>query len=232
VAASGPPLTSRIFRTAGRLPGVSLCVVAIAFALRLWPGAVDGLAYVPGTLAAGEWWRLVGCHLAHWSSDHTLWDALTFLLVGSWCEAANRRRMLAVTLAAAVAIPPVVLAVQPQLTSYAGLSELDVALCALLLTRVTRERWRDAGAPLRATILGVGAVIASKLAYEFVTGGLWFVRSHGSDFVPVPLAHLVGACIGVALGAWPSSVAPRRDVLTAGASPGRPAGGRPRAAPA
>jgi len=198
-------VTSRESRTAGRLPGVSLCVVAVAFALRLWPGAVDGLAYVPGTLASGEWWRLVGCHLAHWSFDHTLWDALTFLLVGSWCEAAGRRQMLAATLAAAVVIPPVVLAVQPELTAYAGLSGLDVALCALLLTRVTRERWRDAGAPLRVTLLGVGGVVVFKLVYEFLTGGLWFVRSYASDFVPVPLAHLVGACIGVAVGMWPSS---------------------------
>jgi rhomboid family GlyGly-CTERM serine protease len=166
---------------------------------------VDGLAYVPGALAAGQWWRLVGCHLAHWSFDHTLWDALTFLLVGSWCEAAGRRRMLAVTLAAAVAIPPVVLAVQPELLAYAGLSGLDVALCALLLTRVTHERWRDAGAALRATLVGVGVVMTGKLAYEFLAGGLWFVRSYASDFVPVPLAHLVGACIGVAVGMWPSA---------------------------
>jgi len=197
-------VTSRESRTAGGLPGVSLCVVVVAFALRLWPGAVDGLAYVPGALAAGQWWRLVGCHLAHWSFDHTLWDALTFLLVGSWCEAAGRSRMLAATLAAAVAIPPVVLAVQPELTAYAGLSGLDVALCALLLTRVTRERWRDAGAALRATLVGVGVVMTGKLAYEFLAGGLWFVRSYASDFVPVPLAHLVGACIGVAFGMRPS----------------------------
>jgi hypothetical protein len=46
--------------------------------------------------------------------------------------------------------------------------------------------------------------MTGKLAYEFLAGGLWFVRSYASDFVPVPLAHLVGACIGVAFGMWPS----------------------------
>lgn len=196
--------TSRESRTAGRLPGVSLSVVAVALALRLWPSAVEGLAYLPDTFARGEWWRLVGCHLAHWSFEHALWDALTFLLVGSWCEAAGRRRMLAATLACAVVIPPVVLAVQPELSAYAGLSGLDVALSALLLTRVTRERWHDASAPLRAALVVAGGAMVLKLAYEFLAGGLWFVHGYAGDFVPVPLSHLIGGCTGGAVGLLPA----------------------------
>ena len=193
-------MTSAGSRTAGGFPGLSLSVVVVAFGLRLWPGAVEELAYVPGTLARGEWWRLLGCHLAHWSFDHTLWDALTFLVVGGWCEAAGRGRMVAATLAGAVVIPPVVLAVQPELSAYAGLSGLDVALYALLVARVARERWRDGGAPLRAALVAASAGLVGKVACELATGGLWFVRSHGGDFVPVPLAHLIGGCIGGAVG--------------------------------
>jgi len=182
------------------LPGLSLSLAAAALVLQLWPGAVDHLAYVPGALARGEWWRLLTCHLVHWSWDHVVWDAGTFLLIGAWCERAGRRPLLLALLLSGLAIPPVVLAVQPQLSAYAGLSGWDVALYALLVARLLRERWPTGDAAVRLVLVLFAGALVAKVGYELATGGLWFVRSHEGVFVPVPMAHVVGACVGLLVG--------------------------------
>ena len=40
--------------------------------------------------------------------------------------------------------------------------------------------------------------MVTKLTYELGTGSLWFVTSFEGEFVPVPLAHVVGAVLGLA----------------------------------
>lgn len=182
------------------IPYVSMAVASLALVLAGVPPAVGRLAYSPAAFAAGEWWRIVSCHVAHWSFDHALWDALAFLLAGSLAERMDRRGMIAVLGLSALVIPPLVLLVQPDLRSYAGLSGLDVALYAFALLRVGRTVWPSGGRLLRSTLLVAGLGLVAKIAFELLTGGLWFVQGYEGDFVPVPLAHLIGGVVGLAIG--------------------------------
>ncbi len=184
----------------GRLPIVSLAVATAALVLVQMPEAVGHLAYSPAALAAGESWRVLTCHLAHWSRDHAIWDALTFALVGSLAERLDRRGMLVSLALSALLIPPLVLAAEPHLSSYAGLSGLDVALYAFALTRIVQIHWRQSSGATRIALALAGLGLVAKVASELLSGDLWFVRTHGADFVPVPLAHLVGGLVGLAVG--------------------------------
>jgi len=197
--------------TVGGLPGLSPSVAALSLLLQLWPDATRALAYVPGALAHGQWWRLLSCHLVHWSWDHVFWDALTFLLLGVLCERAGRRSFLLTLLASALAIPPVVMLTHPGLGAYAGLSGLDVALYALLCGRLLRQRWPQGGVQVRLLLTLLTGALLAKLGYELLTGGLWFVRSHAGAFVPVPAAHVVGALVGLVCGLVAGAGPPDRE---------------------
>ena len=43
---------------------------------------------------------------------------------------------------------------------------------------------------------------ASEIVWEFHTGGTLFVDSSSGQFVPVPLAHLAGAAVGLLVAAF------------------------------
>jgi hypothetical protein len=52
-------------------------------------------------------------------------------------------------------------------------------------------------------VLGGGLAItafAAKLLYETTTGATLFVNSPAAGFVPLPLVHLVGGCVGLVVG--------------------------------
>jgi membrane associated rhomboid family serine protease len=120
-----------------------------------------------------------------------------FLALGIMLERSGRGRFVACLLASALAISAGVWFLQPELATYRGLSGLDTALFAMLaveLIGVSRRR-RDLLVPV---LLLAG--LSGKLAFELTTGATVFVNS-GEAFVPVPVAHSIGALVGAALGA-------------------------------
>jgi len=183
--------------------GLVLAASAAALGLHIVPGAPAALALDWRAVAAGAWWQLATGQLVHWSTEHLLWDTAVFAALGWVCAGRTPGRTAA---ALALGIPMVAFAVglgAPQIATYRGLSGLDTALFALLATELVRAAWRGR-ARGAATALGLAcaAGLAAKLGVE-AGGATLFVRGGGSDFVPVPAAHLGGAAAGLMAGLLP-----------------------------
>ncbi len=184
-----------------RPPAVSSLLSAAALLVAVVPGAAGFLEYDRAAIAAGEIWRIVTGHWTHVNADHLIWDVLTFAVLGALCERAHRGRFLACVAGSALAIPPVVGALLPELATYRGLSGIDCALFALLAATGFRE---GLAAGRRGWAVAAGAALLALLAkvtYEATTGGTLFVDSASAGMIPVPLAHVVGAVVGIA-AAW------------------------------
>ncbi len=140
------------------------------------------------------WYQIFGCHLLHWSAEHLFWDLAMFGVLSGCCERWWRKSYYHTLVLSALLIPLAVMVWQPNISSYRGLSGIDTALFALMATRLGVEslgRRDGSQAILFMTLL---ASLIAKVAYEFVTGDLLFVSE--VNFVPLPLAHLVGGVVG------------------------------------
>ncbi len=182
---------------------------AVMVALTLAPGTAAWLQMDREALAAGQWWRLLTCHLVHWSGDHAWWDVAVFAVLGGLCEASGRRIYALCLALSGTAIGLGVWFLLPDLDTYRGASGIDSAIFGLLVVALLRESgpwpaWR--GACLAGVVLG----FAAKVAWEAASGQTIFVDSAAAGMVPVPLAHAIGGAIGAAVGtAWPRSRPPR-----------------------
>lgn len=195
------PTTRLLHRTVrGQVPMVTLSILAAAVAIGLAPSAAEWLQYQRDAVESGQVWRIVTCHLTHWSLDHFLWDAAALVVLGFFCERERRSRTLACIAVSAVLIPLAVWAVLPDMPTYRGLSGIDSALFVLLAVLLIRDslRGRDWHRILIYSLVVAGFL--GKIGFELVTGTTLFVDSRGSEMVPVALAHIVGAAVGVACG--------------------------------
>lgn len=163
----------------------------------VWPAIARRLQYDRPRIGAGELWRAVTCHWTHWSLDHLVWDLGMLVLLAALCWRLGRGRTVAAVASAAVLIPGLLWFASPELSRYRGLSGLDAALFVLLAAGLLRREL--AGGRRRSAILPAGLLLgfAGKVVYEAVAGTTLFVDP-GADFVPVPLAHLVGGTCGLA----------------------------------
>jgi rhomboid family GlyGly-CTERM serine protease len=157
------------------------------------------LQYDRVAIAGGQWWRVFTCHFVHWSADHLLWDAVAFAILFAMCFGRDARRTIATMVASSLAIPLAIALFLPSMQFYRGLSGIDSALFGLawilILQRLpATNRWSRG-----ATVL-LGAGFLVKLLIETLTGATVFVDSVTAQFVPVPLAHLVGFAIGLLCG--------------------------------
>ena len=196
-------------RSAARSPLLTLALALFALLASL-PAVATGLELTRADVAAGEGWRLFTGHFTHWTAAHFVWDWLAFVALGAALEPKGRRRLGALLLCSALAIGGAFLLFEPHLHTYRGLSGLDSALFGLAWTLVLRrsvtQRGRLAARTLAIAALGAGFV--GKLAWELVTQSALFMPAN-SPFVPVPLAHAIGAGLGVAFGCWPERPQPR-----------------------
>ena len=162
-------------------------------------GTEPHIEYERTALAAGQWWRAVTSHLAHWSGDHLLWDVATFAALGSLAERRDRARFLRCIAAAAVAITAGVWLLRPDVASYRGLSGIDSALFVMLAADIARDaivarRWLPAAAACAA-----GIAFIAKTAWELASGAALFVDAGAAGFEPLALAHALGAAAALAL---------------------------------
>jgi rhomboid family GlyGly-CTERM serine protease len=189
------------------VPVASLVLVAFAVIVSLVPGMATWLQFDRLAVAHGEVWRLFTSHFVHWSKEHLFWDALALGALGWMCEREGFSRFLATVAAATLAIPLTLSFAQPQMTTYRGLSGIDSALFALLAANIARpaiaeRNWRRLG---MAIFISIG--FAAKIGFEVSTGGTVFVNSAAAAMTPVPLAHIVGAFIGLLFGLMPAPLA-------------------------
>ncbi|HEU4523244.1 MAG TPA: rhomboid family intramembrane serine protease [Thermoanaerobaculia bacterium] len=156
--------------------------------------AVAAAAFVPGEwlelVRGGAPWRLVTCHLTHWTHEQLAWDGVAFVALALVCARRNRAAFQATLLASALVIPVAVFSFT-DLAAYRGLSGVASAVFALLLTLESRRSW-----PVALCAAG----FAAKLIFEVVAGAALFVNDMGPGVIPVPVAHLSGAITGALIG--------------------------------
>jgi rhomboid family GlyGly-CTERM serine protease len=179
-------------------PLASLCLSAISILLFLLPAAAGALEYDRIAIGSGQIWRLLTGHLVHYSYDHFFWDTITFVALAVVCERSNStRRLLTCMTTAAVCISLAMWFWAPLIERYRGLSGVDSALFALLTAEVFTEGRRSANRMQVAVASTCLTGFLLKIAFELATGQTVFVTSLGSGAVGVPLAHLVGAAVGL-----------------------------------
>jgi len=178
-----------------RIPVVTLALAIVAVVVPLVPGWPAHLEFDRVAIAQGEWWRGLTGHLTHFESNHLAWDVGALLLLGSAAERENRRRLVWTLLGSAAAISTAVWWWQPHFGQYRGLSGVDSALFGLVAGALVRRR------RFASTLVGSLALvgIAGKSALELATGSAVFATA--GNYAPVPLAHLVGLAMGLAM-AW------------------------------
>ncbi len=166
--------------------------------------------------------RLLTCHFLHWSGEHLFWDLGMFVLLGVLCERWWPRAFYSVLAISAVAIPIGVMLSNPEMRLYRGLSGLDTALYALLVSQLCMGALREKDPQQAIVFIFLWLALWGKIAWEFLSGQVLFVQQ--LDFVPLPMAHAVGALVGSAVAlvsAWPTSPVHQ----TSGGCQGNPAGG-------
>jgi len=167
----------------------------------LRPGLSAHLQYDRAAIAAGEVWRLVSGHWAHYSLDHVIWDVIAFAALGVACERRSRARFLVCLIASALAISVSVWLLLPEMQVYRGLSGIDSALFTCLAASMWNDGRRSERPGLQAIALACVSAFLLKVAFELVTGRTVFVNEMDPGAVGVPLAHIAGAACGVLVGA-------------------------------
>ena len=188
--------------------GAPLLLVAVSVALFFVPGALETLRYDRAAVAAGEGWRIVTSQFVHAGTEHLAWDVAATLALGLAVAARSVRRFLLIVGASALAIPLAVHAALPGLDTFCGLSGIASALFASYAVTTVAAGVRDRRWGLVVTTSIVGAAFAAKLAFEATTGAAVFVDLDANSLVPVPMAHLLGAAIGVVFTVPRSGSAP------------------------
>jgi len=193
-------MKSTILYKVRHIPYVSLLITAAALAIHLYLPLRLQLLYTRTDLANQEIWRILTCHAVHLNGDHFLWSTLTFGVLGSICEIMDRKKFILSIGISAVLIPVMIWFGRPDLKIYGGLSGLDCSLYALLAVLFIKREWHRRNwlwITLYAVLLGL---LLGKILYEATTGLTIFVNNTQTDMVPVPLSHLVGGLVGIAVG--------------------------------
>jgi hypothetical protein len=124
---------------------------------------------------------------------------------------------LLVTLAgSAVVISVVLWWLQPELDVYRGLSGVDSALFLLAVVNGVRQNLGRRQWTHLALFVMLVAAFACKTGYETFQNAAVFV--HTGDFVPVPLAHMLGALVGLLVGMMGGGAKCCRAAVSVGSS--------------
>jgi rhomboid family GlyGly-CTERM serine protease len=158
-----------------------------------WPAAGAAAIYDRGAILAGQVWRGWTGHAVHLDTSHLLWNLAVFVFVGVWLERVAPRMARRFLTLAPPAISGVLLAFEPDLARYAGLSGLATGLVVLLAL----DRLWAGGREPRWVWLTALALVAAKMLAETATDGALFAGL-GAGVRVVPLAHVAGVAAALA----------------------------------
>ena len=180
--------------------GITLLTLIVFGLEAFFPATGSFLEYDTTEPWVRQFANLFSCHLQHWSGEHLFWDLGMFALLCGLCEKINRRALALTLLVASVSIPVAVGMYHPEVASYRGLSGLDTALFGMAVVYFGLDRMKESDFWGMLTYIGLMVALAIKTVHELNFGTTFFVES--SNFVPVPVAHIVGAVIGISIGSW------------------------------
>lgn len=168
------------------------------------------LEYRPDATGPGQLWRIFTCHFCHFNLEQLFWNGLATLVGVLLLIRLDPAGLRSATLGAMVAIPCTVGLLAPDLATYRGLSGLASAIYVLAGVRLLETAPHRARQVRLIQLLLAGFL--GKCAYEYLTGSTVFVHDTGGAYLPVPVAHLAGGLVGlaVALGRPRSSDRRRR----------------------
>jgi rhomboid family GlyGly-CTERM serine protease len=190
---------SRSIRLPVMIDMLILAGLTLVCNLHLLTGAnPDALIFLPGRVAAGEWWRILIHPFVHVSWYHLALDAGGFFLLYSALQHLNLIcRMLCLVFALTGSITGTLLASGPTaaLTGLCGLSGVAHGLMAIGgLVQVREAQSRS------ERIVGWGAfisVVVKSLA-ELITGRLFLDFLHFGDIgIPLVACHIGGVSGGI-----------------------------------
>jgi len=178
-------------------PHRSLILAAAALAVAARPTWFDWMCYRKSAIQAGQVWRILTGHLVHASRDHLLWDVLALFLIGFLFENHLGRHFAWVTGFSMLVVSGGLLALQPSLEAYCGLSGVLTAqwVCGAMLAA---HEERVSGRVVLSRFYWACLILdGAKLCYEAFLGYPLFVDIHRLNGHPVPIAHLCGALAGL-----------------------------------
>ena len=188
-----------------------------AVIVALSPAAQTLLEFDVTAITSGEYWRLLTGHAVHWSLDHCLWDLAVFVGLGVLCERRDSSAFRGCVLYSAIVISLYMLFLQQDVPTYRGLSGIDTGLFALLAMGMLADARAKRDRLLLTIIIAAVAGLAAKICWEFFFGSTLFVDNSAADFVPIPMAHVLGAGVGLVAGLtsrWCArSVAAERSIM-------------------
>jgi rhomboid family GlyGly-CTERM serine protease len=171
-------------------------LVAAAVAVAATPGLFPHLVLDRGAVLDGEIWRLFSGHLVHGSASHLLWDVLPLLAIGMLFERALGTRWWLVLGASALTVSVGLLAMEPDLSRYCGLSGVLNALWVAGALQGARNE-EASGSRAMAWIYRACVLCGlAKVALEAFTGTQIFTEAVALGVIPIPLAHALGALAG------------------------------------
>lgn len=154
------------------------------------------MQYDRALILKGELWRLLTCHLVHWSPEHFYLDASVFLALGITFEQKIDRIYGSVLCMAGLVIGLTLLLFQTDLTTYRGISGLINTQIILGTGLFVFER--NPGRALKGFYLSIFFAHLIKTAYEIIFQVSIFSTEVLGDLGRfTPLAHLAGVLVGV-----------------------------------
>lgn len=180
-----------------RVPLLLLALPALLVALA--PTSQNTLLLDRDAVAGGEIWRLWTGHWVHFSLSHLGWNLAVLLAAGIWLEQVRPGLLLRHVLLAGPLIGVAVLALEPGLQAYGGLSGLATGVVVLLAL----HRLRAAG-PARWLWTGVLALVVLKCAGDLLHLGPGIARYGDSPVRTSSAAHAAGAAAALMhfAGGW------------------------------
>jgi rhomboid family GlyGly-CTERM serine protease len=174
-----------------------VCAVA-AVVLHVLPAWREAAFYLRAEIFAGEGWRLWTGHLVHFTGSHLGWNLAIFVPAGIWLERLDPRGARWFYVACPLAISVLLLAFDPSLMRYGGLSGLATGVLVLLagLQLVRRDPKEPAW-----FWLGVLGLVVAKLVAEQISESPLLVGDLGGART-VPLAHVGGTLAAAAACLW------------------------------
>ena len=145
-----------------------------------------------GALHDGEVWRLWSGHWVHFSASHLAWNLIVLVAAGAWLERVRPGLLLRHIAVAAPLLGLLVLAAEPRLHTYGGLSGLATAVIVLL----GLHQLRTAGSA-RWLWAGVLALVALKTTHDVTRADTLLVKFSQPGVRPSSTAHAAGALIAL-----------------------------------
>jgi rhomboid family GlyGly-CTERM serine protease len=186
--AAKPPARPRAF------PWVTGQITLAAIVI-FYSQTADAFIYDRVQILHGQLWRIWTGHVVHFGFSHMFWNLAVFLPAGCWLESIRPNVARCFYALGPLLITSVLLAFDPTLLRYAGLSGVATGLlvllaCSQLQLGRSEPRW---------FWIGVLALVGLKIGLELFTGKPLLV-SDFKNIRDVPLAHLGGA--GCAVLVW------------------------------